>query len=77
MEKYLGKRTALVTIVVMVLLLLGGVFYWYELRPMLAQKACVEQATDATQRYSPTSVTGEFRFNQVYQRCMLERGIAR
>lgn len=62
-----------ISLVLILVSILAGAFYWYQLRPSQAKKFCthwaVDKAKDGDERYNDDG------YIHYYQRCMRERGI--
>lgn len=54
-------------IIALILLIFGGAFYWYEVRPSQIRKKCIQSAnTESNKAY----------FNETaYKKCLMENGI--
>ena len=61
-------------------LLIAGAFYWYELRPIQIKKECnrISQPTDEKQEFSARYGIGEYSvssINERYKICLRSKGL--
>lgn len=74
------KKSSIVILTLLVLLVLGGAFYWFEYRPSQIRKDCARRAEDilkSEQRSVPENAAiglGEYE-RYVYERCIHLQGI--
>ncbi len=67
----LFTASPLVTIVVVILVFLLGLFYWFQIRPAEARKNCIKQQAGATRFLGKRVSFDENKF----EACMLLQGI--
>lgn len=54
------------------IILIAGIFYWYDLRPKYIKQSCLEQlAESATER----NVDDKDTFDWLYEKCLIQRGL--
>lgn len=75
------------SLILLVVLILGGAFYWYELRPTSIKKECFSKANEAKNNLNSTYNgllqdgvnTTEPDFDKYlkdeYEKCLMEKGI--
>lgn len=64
-------------IVILTLIILGGAFYWYEVRPSQIRKGCI-QITNS--KFNPekfaADLSGKNYFDDTtYKKCLIENGV--
>lgn len=72
------KRNIFIAIGILVILLGGGLFYWYEIRPSQIIKKChalVEDQLNDRRFASQRREYLETGFSPVYERCLKENGL--
>lgn len=59
-------------LIILTLMLMGGAFYWYELRPMQMIKKCNDKAINEAKDQKPEAVVNFYEFS--YKLCLRLRG---
>lgn len=58
-------------IILILLLVLGGCFYWFQLRPTLVKKECYKSSQTQIGKFSWNTQTNEY----IYNECLLRYGL--
>ena len=61
-------------IILVVLIVLGFTFYWYEWRPSTISKQCNAIAVEKTKKSIGAS-SAEITYNMIYKSCLREKGL--
>lgn len=61
-----------ISIILLVAVILGVVFYWYEYRPVVVRKVCTQKAFELIEA---SDNEGMSRWNWIYSTCLHKRGL--
>ncbi len=68
-KKYLtGLNVPVIALIVLILLIGGGLFFWYEYRPRMVRERCSIEAEKRADR-------DEFVYEIIYRHCLRKHGI--
>lgn len=63
------KKYQFITVLIIVLFIIGFLFYWYEWRPSNIRKECTDYAKEADARFIMVD------YDTTYEKCLTEHGL--